>query len=76
MLYFSPLLLIDLSPLTVGINFNGGAALILANMFLTLGIGIAEEIFFWESSAVCGWVLYHAVDVWLGFLYTLMEVYK
>ena len=33
MLYFSPLLLIALSPLTVGINFNGGVALILANMF-------------------------------------------
>ena len=33
MLYFSPLLLIALSPFTAGINFNGGAALILANMF-------------------------------------------
>ena len=46
MLYFSPLLLIALSPFTAGINFNGGAALILANLFLTLGIGMAEEIFF------------------------------
>ena len=46
MLYFSPLLLIALSPFTAGININGGAALILANLFLTLGIGMAEEIFF------------------------------
>ena len=41
----SPLLLIALSPFTVGINFNGGAALILANLLLTFGIGMAEEIF-------------------------------
>lgn len=46
MLYFSPLLLIALSPFAAGINFNGGAALILANLFLTLGIGMAEEVFF------------------------------
>lgn len=58
MLYFSPLLLIALSPFTAGINFNGGAALILANMFLTLGIGIAEEIFF--LGIICG--------LWLGTL--------
>ncbi|MGN8734819.1 lysostaphin resistance A-like protein [Fusicatenibacter saccharivorans] len=52
MLYFSPLLLIALSPFTAGINFNGGAALILANLFLTLGIGMAEEIFF--RGIICG----------------------
>ena len=52
MLYFSPLLLIALSPFTAGINVNGGAALILANLFLTLGIGMAEEIFF--RGIICG----------------------
>lgn len=46
------LLLIALSPFTAGINFNGGAALILANLFLTLGIGMAEEIFF--RGIICG----------------------
>ena len=56
MLYFSPLLLIALSPFAAGINFNGGAALILANLFLTLGIGMAEEIFF--RGIICG--------AWLG----------
>lgn len=52
MLYFSPLLLIALSPFAAGINFNGGAALIFANLFLTLGIGMAEEIFF--RGIICG----------------------
>ena len=56
MLYFSPLLLIALSPFAAGINFNSGAALILANLFLTLGIGMAEEIFF--RGIICG--------AWLG----------
>ena len=59
MLYFSPLLLIALSPFTAGINFNGGAALILANLFLTLGIGMAEEIFF--RGIICGAWLGHGV---------------
>lgn len=52
MLYFSPLLLIALSAFAAGINFNGGAALIFANLFLTLGIGMAEEIFF--RGIICG----------------------
>ena len=56
MLYFSPLLLIALSPFAAGVNYNGGAALILANLFLTLGIGMAEEIFF--RGIICG--------AWLG----------
>ena len=56
MLYFSPLLLIAFTPFAAGINFNGGAALILANLFLTLGIGMAEEIFF--RGIICG--------LWLG----------
>ena len=59
MLYFSPLLLIALSPFAAGINFNGGAALILANLFLTLGIGMAEEIFF--RGIICGAWLGHGV---------------
>ena len=51
------LLLIALSPFAVGINFNGGAALIFANLFLTLGIGMAEEIFF--RGIICGlWLEY------------------
>ena len=59
MLYFSPLLLIALSPFTAGINYNGGAALILANLFLTLGIGMAEEVFF--RGIICGAWLGHGV---------------
>lgn len=59
MLYFSPLLLIALSTFAAGINFNGGAALILANLFLTLGIGMAEEVFF--RGIICGAWLGHGV---------------
>ena len=55
-LYFAPLLLISFSHFAAGINYNGGAALILANLFLTLGIGMAEEMFF--RGIICG--------LWLG----------
>lgn len=55
-LYFVPLLIISFSPFTAGMNFDGGVALILANLFLTLGIGMAEEIFF--RGIICG--------LWLG----------
>ena len=57
MLYFVPLLLIAFSPFAAGINLNGGAAFILANFFLTLGIGMAEEIFF--RGIICGLWLKH-----------------
>ena len=57
MLYFVPLLLIAFSPFAAGINLNGGAAFILANLFLTLGIGMAEEIFF--RGIICGLWLKH-----------------
>ena len=45
-LYYSPLLLITLSPLVAGVDLEEGAAFLFANLFLTLGIGMAEEIFF------------------------------
>ena len=45
-LYYSPLLLIAFSPLVAGVDLEEGAAFLFANLFLTLGIGMAEEIFF------------------------------
>ena len=51
-LYFVPLLLIALSPFAAGVDLKGGAAFLFANLFLTLGIGMAEEIFF--RGIICG----------------------
>ena len=51
-LYFAPLLLIALSPLAAGVDLKDGAAFLFANLFLTLGIGMAEEIFF--RGIICG----------------------
>ena len=56
MLYFAPLLLIALSPLAAGVDLKDGAAFLFANLFLTLGIGMAEEIYF--RGIICG--------AWLG----------
>lgn len=39
-------LLIALSPLVAGVDLEEVAAFLFANLFLTLGIGMAEEIFF------------------------------
>ena len=52
MLYFAPLLLIALSPLAAGVDLKDGAAFLFANLFLTLGIGMAEEIYF--RGIICG----------------------
>ena len=57
MLYFSPLLLIALSPFAAGVDWKGGAPFLFANLFLTLGIGMAEEIFF--RGIICGLWLKH-----------------
>lgn len=45
-LYFVPLFLIAFSHLTAGLALEEGAAFVLANLFLTLAIGMAEEIYF------------------------------
>lgn len=52
MLYFSPLLLIALSQFAAGVALKGGGACLCANLFLTLGIGMAEEIYF--RGIICG----------------------
>ena len=57
MLYFSPLLLIAFSPFAAGVDWNGEAPFLFANLFLTLGIGMAEEIFF--RGIICGLWLKH-----------------
>ena len=57
MLYFSPLLLIALFHFAAGIDWKVGAAFLFANLFLTLGIGMAEEIFF--RGIICGLWLKH-----------------
>ena len=57
MLYFAPLLLIALSPLAAGVELTDGAAFLFANLFLTLGIGMAEEIFF--RGIICNLWLKH-----------------
>ena len=58
MLYFAPLLLIALSPFAAGVDWkNGGAVFLFANLFLTLGIGMAEEIFF--RGIICNLWLKH-----------------
>lgn len=45
-LYYLPLLFIAFSPLVVGVDLEEGVAFLFASLFLTLGIGMAEEIFF------------------------------
>lgn len=45
-LYFIPLFLIAFSHFTAGLDLEAGAAFVFANLFLTLGIGMAEEIYF------------------------------
>ena len=45
-LYYTPLLLIAFLPLAAGVDLEEGAAFLFANLFLTLGIGMAEEIYF------------------------------
>lgn len=57
MLYFSPLMLIAFSHFAAGVDLNGGVTYLLANLFLTLGIGMAEEIFF--RGIICGLWLKH-----------------
>lgn len=44
--YFIPLIVIALAPFSCGINIDRGIGLIFANLFLTLGIGFCEEIYF------------------------------
>lgn len=44
--YFIPLIAIALLPFSSGINVDRGIGLIFANLFLTLGIGFYEEIYF------------------------------
>lgn len=44
--YFIPLIVIALIPLFCGINVDSGTGMIFANLFLTLGIGFCEEIYF------------------------------
>lgn len=46
LLYFVPLLLIACSHFTAGFDSEAGIELILANVFFTLSIGMAEEIYF------------------------------
>lgn len=46
LLYYIPLLVIALSAWGVGIDFEKGSGLILANLFLAINVGFAEEIYF------------------------------
>ena len=63
-LYYSPLLLIALSPLVAGVDLEEGAAFLFANLFLTLGIGMAEEIFF--RGIICNlWLKYGVIKAML-----------
>lgn len=52
MLYYLPLLLVALSPFAAGVDWKGGAPFLFANLFLTIGIGMAEEMFF--RGIICG----------------------
>lgn len=63
-LYYSPLLLIAFSPLVAGVDLEEGAAFLIANLFLTLGIGMAEEIFF--RGIICNlWLKYGVIKAML-----------
>ena len=63
-LYYSPLLLIAFSPLVAGVDLEEGAAFLFANLFLTLGIGMAEEIFF--RGIICNlWLKYGVIKAML-----------
>ena len=44
--YFIPLIIVALIPFFCGIDVDGGMGMIFANLFLTLGIGFCEEIYF------------------------------
>lgn len=44
--YFIPLIVIALIPFFCGIHVDSGTGMIFANLFLTLGIGFCEEIYF------------------------------
>ncbi len=44
--FFIPLVVIALIPFFCGINVDSGAGMIFANLFLTLGIGLCEEVYF------------------------------
>jgi len=46
LLYYIPLLAISLLYFTTGLNLGEGSYYIIANLFLTLAIGMAEEIYF------------------------------
>ena len=46
LLYYIPLLIIALSALAAGIDYQKGAGFALANLFLALCVGFAEEICF------------------------------
>lgn len=46
LLYFVPLLLISFSHFTAGFDLGEGIKFILANIFFTMAIGMAEEIYF------------------------------
>ena len=53
-------LLIALSPLVAGVDLEEVAAFLFANLFLTLGIGMAEEIFF--RGIICNlWLKYGVI---------------
>ena len=63
-LYYSPLLFIAFSPLATGVDLEKGAAFLFANLFLTLGIGMAEEIIF--RGIICNlWLKYGVVEAML-----------
>ena len=58
-IFYIPLIVIALSNLVCGVDTSYGAGFIFANLFLTLGIGFAEEIYFrgiicnlWEDRGV------------------------
>ena len=46
LIYYIPLLIIALSALAAGIDYQKGAGFALANLFLALCVGFAEEIYF------------------------------
>lgn len=46
LMFFIPLIVIALTNCVCGIDVSNGIGLILANLFLTLGIGFGEEIYF------------------------------
>ena len=46
LLHYIPLLIIALSALALGIDFEKGAGFLLANLFLALCVGLTEEIYF------------------------------